>query len=172
MPFRYIAVVDEYDRPIGLRPKEDVWERGLLHRVVMILAEDTQGRVLLQKRAPQVNLFPGAWDYSAAGHVDAGETYEAAARRETEEEIGLRDASFKALASWRSHDTFKGRILNRFNRLYRIRLDAAKFDLQKSEVSEVRWFTLAEIQNLIETHPERLTPGLIGVIKKHYLNPA
>jgi 16S rRNA (adenine1518-N6/adenine1519-N6)-dimethyltransferase len=32
------------------------------------------------------------WDSSAAGHLDAGEEYESAARRELSEELGINDA--------------------------------------------------------------------------------
>lgn len=33
--------------------------------------------------------FPGAWDSSASGHLDRGESYDACAIRELREEIGL-----------------------------------------------------------------------------------
>src|SRR5437763_6195321 len=33
--------------------------------------------------------FPGAWDSSASGHVDSGESYDACALRELREELGL-----------------------------------------------------------------------------------
>ena len=33
--------------------------------------------------------YPGAWDSSAAGHLDAGEDYNEAAARELREELGL-----------------------------------------------------------------------------------
>ena len=35
---------------------------------------------------------PGVWDSSAAGHLDAGEDYATAARRELQEELGITDA--------------------------------------------------------------------------------
>ncbi|HTE57234.1 MAG TPA: NUDIX domain-containing protein [Verrucomicrobiae bacterium] len=166
--FTHIFVVDEQGKPVGLFPKEEVWAKGLLHRIVRVMAEDSQGRILLQKRSPHMDLFPNTWDHSAAGHVDEGETYQQAAQRETEEEIGVKNAVLEEIASWSTYDVVNGRILNRLNKLYRARLDAPSLDLEEAEVSEVRWFTLAEISRLIREHPDQVTPGLIQVMQDYY----
>ena len=164
-----ILVVDEHDRPVRVAKSEEVWEKGLLHRIVRVMAEDKQGRILLQKRSAHVDLFPNTWDHSAAGHVDENETYEQAAQRETEEEIGIKDVVLEEVASWPTYDVVNGRILNRFNRLYRARIDDDQsLALQEAEVSEVKWFTLAEIDKLIKNDPDQLTPGLIQVIQDYY----
>ena len=46
------------------------------------------GAVLLQKRSLWKDRQPGKWDSSAAGPLDAGESYEEAAVRELKEELG------------------------------------------------------------------------------------
>lgn len=46
------------------------------------------GRLLLGLRAAHKKAFPGCWDV-IGGHVEAGETPEAAMRRELLEEIGI-----------------------------------------------------------------------------------
>lgn len=45
--------------------------------------------VLLQKRAKSKKTWPGYYDVSTAGHIDAGESIVECAVREAEEEIGL-----------------------------------------------------------------------------------
>ena len=44
----------------------------------------------MQKRSHLKDAFPGAWDSSAAGHLDVGEPYAECAVRELEEELGIR----------------------------------------------------------------------------------
>ncbi|MBP3321047.1 MAG: NUDIX domain-containing protein [Clostridia bacterium] len=47
--------------------------------------------LLLQKRADSKDAYPGMLDISCAGHLSRGESYEDAAKRELEEELGLGD---------------------------------------------------------------------------------
>ena len=82
-------VVDDRDRIIGKQTRREVHARGLKHRAVHVLVVNERGEVYLQKRSFKKDTFPGAWDSSASGHVDAGETYEACVVREAREEIGL-----------------------------------------------------------------------------------
>ena len=62
---------------------------ALRHRAVHVLVYDDRGRLLLQKRAAGKEIQPGKWDTSVGGHLAAGESYPAAAVRETAEELGL-----------------------------------------------------------------------------------
>ncbi len=85
-------VVDESDRVTGQLARREVHRLKLRHRAVHLLVANRAGRVFLHQRSMQKDLFPGVWDSSAAGHVGAGEAYDATAVRELEEEIGCRPA--------------------------------------------------------------------------------
>ncbi len=82
-------VVDYRDRVIGKQTRREVHRRGLKHRAVHVLVLNERGEVYLQKRSFKKDTFPGAWDSSASGHLNSGETYEACVVREAREEIGL-----------------------------------------------------------------------------------
>lgn len=82
-------VVDDRDRVIGKQTRREVHRRGLKHRAVHVLVFNARGEVFLQKRSFKKDTFPGAWDSSASGHLDTGETYDACAVREAREEISL-----------------------------------------------------------------------------------
>jgi isopentenyl-diphosphate delta-isomerase type 1 len=69
--------------------RDDVHRKGLWHKTVHIWVMNRQGNLLLQKRALSKETFPGCWDISCAGHIDAGETPLEAAVRELKEELGF-----------------------------------------------------------------------------------
>ena len=76
-------------RSIGQEHRSEVHRLGLKHRAVhMCCSYNTRGAVFLQKRSVTKDTWPGAWDSSASGHLDAGETYDACAVREVREELG------------------------------------------------------------------------------------
>ena len=114
--------------------------------VVHICVFDRQGRLLVQKRTPNKNSWPGCWDVSAAGGVDAGETSRQGAEREFREELGYP----LDLTGLRPSVTvnFPGG----FDDFYIVTrdLDETKLVLQKEEVSAVRWVTLEELLDMVD----------------------
>lgn len=84
-------VVDEQDCVLRQATRREVHEQNLMHRAVHILVFNKNRDCLLQKRSMHKDRHPGVWDSSAAGHLDAGEDYETAARRELAEELGITD---------------------------------------------------------------------------------
>ncbi|MFA7344739.1 MAG: 16S rRNA (adenine(1518)-N(6)/adenine(1519)-N(6))-dimethyltransferase RsmA [Terrimicrobiaceae bacterium] len=82
-------VVDESDRVLRAEPRDVVHVNNLLHRAAHMLIFNRRGEILLQKRSIWKDRNPGRWDSSAAGHLDSGENYLEAARRELREELGV-----------------------------------------------------------------------------------
>jgi isopentenyldiphosphate isomerase len=166
-----IQIVDDNDSPIGEATINEAYDKNLLHRVVYIIVEDHEGRILLQKRGPAVRSYPNRWDISSAGHVDAGESYEAAAKREMGEEIGVRGSfELQEIAYFRSDEKHSGRLLSRFNKIYRTVIPAdSKLELQADEVAEVKWLEPAEVQQIITSRPDEVATGLTLSIE-HYEN--
>ena len=130
-------VVDCEDRVVGQQVRRVVHREGLLHRAVHIWLFDDEGRLLLQMRSASKDQFPLTWTSSASGHVDAGESYESAARRELEEELGVtcelrRVAKLPASEATAQEFTvlFVGRHKGRLNP-------------DPSEVADIRWWPVA-----------------------------
>ena len=91
-------VVNERDEVIGVAPRAQVHAEGLRHRAAHVLVFNPEGRLFVQRRSFAKDNSPGCWDTSAAGHLDAGEDYHAAALRELGEELGVApDAPLEAL---------------------------------------------------------------------------
>ena len=71
------------------RPARRGYARRLRHRCVFILARDAEGRIFVHRRTPTKLVFPSLYDMFVGGVVGAGETYDEAALREAEEELGV-----------------------------------------------------------------------------------
>jgi isopentenyldiphosphate isomerase len=84
-----LDLVDLRDRVVGQATLKDCLEKGLLHRAVAILVVRSSGKIVLQRRNRKDLWQPGRWTLSSTGHVMSGETYEAAAKRELSEELGI-----------------------------------------------------------------------------------
>ncbi|MFD8014025.1 NUDIX hydrolase [Streptomyces sp. NPDC058955] len=84
-----LDVVDEQDRVIGRAPRGEVYARGLIHRCVFVRVRDAEGRVFVHRRTPTKLVFPSMYDLFVGGVVGAGESYDDAALREAEEELGV-----------------------------------------------------------------------------------
>jgi isopentenyldiphosphate isomerase len=85
-----LAYYDDDQKEIGKATRSKVHMEGLLHKVVHCWVVDSNKQWLyFQQRAFDKKDFPGLYDISAAGHIDAGEDDETAAKREIGEEIGL-----------------------------------------------------------------------------------
>ena len=74
----------------GIRkPKPAVHRDGDWHRAAHLWIVTPDHEVLLQRRSPSKENFPGLWDVSVAGHLSAGESAAEAAVRESLEELSL-----------------------------------------------------------------------------------
>ena len=84
-------IVDDNGNIIGTAPRSKCHgDPSLIHRTAHVFVFHPDGRqVLLQLRRKDKDIQPGKWDTSVGGHLDHGEDYETAARRELREELGF-----------------------------------------------------------------------------------
>ncbi len=78
---------------------------GLPQGIALIVIQDREGKYLLMFRDGRAPRFPLQWGLFG-GHVENGEDPLQAARRELEEEIGVRGKKedFSSLGAWEVHD--------------------------------------------------------------------
>ncbi|SEO09542.1 NUDIX hydrolase [Actinacidiphila rubida] len=84
-----LDIVDEDDHVIGQAPRGEAYARGLRHRCVFVLARDAEGRIFVHRRTARKLVFPSMYDMFVGGVVGTGESYDDAALREAEEELGV-----------------------------------------------------------------------------------
>ena len=138
-----IEIWDESGVPTGRTALKSVAHKaGWFHPTVHIWFYTNSGKVLLQKRAPEKDTFPGLWDVSVAGHVQAEETPMEAALREIKEEIGLEviTGSLQFFGRFKSEHSHPGGILDRefhYGYLSELKVPLESLQPQVGEVSEV-----------------------------------
>ncbi|MFJ3494768.1 NUDIX hydrolase [Streptomyces sp. NPDC086091] len=84
-----LDVVDEQDRVVTQLPRGRVYAEGLRHRCAFVLARDAHGRIFVHRRTATKLVYPSLYDMFVGGVVGAGESYDDAALREAEEELGV-----------------------------------------------------------------------------------
>lgn len=155
-----VDILDERGNYTGeTATRDEAHAKGLYHKgvVLFILSSDNR-KVLLQKRSLQKKNWPGLYDASVGGHVDAGEFGYQALIREAKEEIGLdlkpHDFLFIGATSSHSSDNAK-----HFNEYYVINKDVEpeKLKYQAEEVETAEWFDREKLREMIENNLDGLT---------------
>jgi len=164
-PDELFDVVDLDDRVIGHAPRSEVHARKLLHRAIHVLVHNPDGHLFLHRRSPAKDTFPGCWDSSCSGHVDAGEDYPAAARRELVEELGWHDARLplRPLLKLRASPETGCE----FIRIFLLGPLSGPFDLNPEEITEGRWIVPAELDILLDEHPDHIAGALRLLWSRH-----
>lgn len=170
MKYPPIQVVNQSDEPVRGASLQEIEEQSLPHRIVYVVVESPDGRLLLQKRSPKVGVYQNCWDMSAGGHVDEGETYLVAAQRELQEELGLTGFDLKEIDSYYDEITPRPEILlKRFCKVYKTSIpDDTPIKPEPAEITETRLFTIDQIDRLIANQPETVAPGLVTYLKRCY----
>lgn len=83
-------VVDRNDRVVGQQNRSRFYEdKSSNGRVINAFIVNKQGQLWIPRRSAHKRLFPLHLDVSCGGHVQSGECYETAFRREVAEELNL-----------------------------------------------------------------------------------
>jgi len=152
--------VDIQDRPTGRQvTKQEAHDGKLLHRCIAIYVFDEQGRLYVQVHKKSGGLL----DNSVGGHVDGGEDYPTAAKREGEEELGLHGVELHELATSMYSD--EGRYAHMFG-LYECQPKGWEF-VPNDEVEQIIPMTLEEIVEQMNADPMRFTAGFIRTMRAY-----
>jgi 16S rRNA (adenine1518-N6/adenine1519-N6)-dimethyltransferase len=148
-------VVNEGNEVTGQAPRGDVHAKNLRHRAVHVFVLNKHGELWLQLRSHLKDVHPLRWDSSAAGHLDAGESYAAAAVRELQEELGI-EAATEHVGDIPATE----RTGWEFVELHRARHNGP-MNYAPDEIASGAFFRAEQIQDWIAARPEDFAGGFI-----------
>lgn len=153
-----VVVVNEKDEIIGTMPKKEAHKNGTPHRVAVIYVENEKGEILVQHRTD------GYLDHSSAGHVDPGESYVEAAKRELKEELGIEKVELKYIGHSRTwNEKYPG---VKVSHVFDIFCCVAEYtELQEDEVQDVYWADPNEILVEIQRDRGKFCNGFVESLK-------
>lgn len=114
-----LPAVDPEGNIIGKVSRKDAHGGTLtLHPVVHLHVMNSRGELYLQKRPVWKDIQPGKWDTATGGHVDWGETVDAALHREVAEELGITNFSPVPLGRYVFESKRERELVNAFKTVY------------------------------------------------------
>ena len=151
-----LDIADEYGNLTGeVMDRKKVHDLNLLHWEVAVFIINDKKQVLLQKRAATKRFNPNKWGL-CAGHVDSGESIDDTALREVEEEIGLK-LSLNDLHILEKMEVKKRESNSQLTRIYYVVCNKENFKVQTEELSEVKWFNIDDVIDMIKNNDDTLT---------------
>ncbi|MBS7648135.1 NUDIX domain-containing protein [Candidatus Bathyarchaeota archaeon] len=156
----YFYVVDENDNVIGRATRSECHKMRLIHRSVYVIVLNDRNEIFLQRRSMSKDLYPGCYACSATGHVDYGESYEDAARRELKEELGI-EAVLKEICKFKCFSETEREI----SVLYFCKHNGP-FRLNSEEISDGEFASIEKVKEALEREEKNFAYGSILALKE------
>jgi isopentenyl-diphosphate delta-isomerase len=162
-----VILVDENDNQIGVMPKMEAHEKGVLHRAFSVFTFNEKGELMLQQRAAHKYHSPLLWTNTCCSHQRSGETNLEAGKRRLQEEMGF-TTELKEVFSFIYKAPFD-------NGLTEHELDhvlVGYFDVEpninKEEVEDYKWMLLEDVKSDIEKNPSIYTEWFKIIFKESF----
>lgn len=151
-----VILVDEDDKEIGIKEKQQAHIDGNLHRCFSIQIFNSKGEQLLQKRAKHKYHSGGLWTNACCGHPCQGEDTKKAAERRLIEELGI-SCNLQKKTIFSYHAEFSnGLTENEIDHLFTGISDNNPI-LNLEEAEEYKWISKEDLKEDMKNHPENYT---------------
>ncbi len=160
-----LILVDKNNRKIGVEEKIKTHKKGLLHRAFSIFVFNSNGELLLQKRAKSKYHSGGLWSNTVCSHPRNGENYQQAIHRRLKEEMGF-DCNLEKITDIIYKSKLKnGLIENEYDRILRGEYNG-DIEPNPEEVMDYKWISLEELKKDINNNPDKYTSWFKIILNK------
>ena len=164
----FVVLVDQNDQKLGLMEKQQAHVAGLLHRAFSVFIFNSKGELMIQQRAASKYHSPTLWTNTCCSHPRDNETYEQAAHRRVEEEMG-----FDCELEYKFNFIYKAHLENDLIEHELDHVFIGTFDdepkLNPDEVMAYRWVELDDLKKDMEKNPQNYT-AWFKIIFEHYVS--
>lgn len=152
-----VVLVDKKNNQIGTEDKLEAHKNGgRLHRAFSIFIFNSEGELLLQKRAPEKYHSEGLWTNTCCSHPNPGEDLKEAVERRLQEEMGFQ-CEVKKIFDFIYKAKFEELTEKEFDNVLIGRSDQEP-EPNPEEVLEWKWMKMEEIKEDLKKNPKKYTP--------------
>ncbi len=163
----FVILVDKNDKKIGLMPKMEAHEKGVLHRAFSVFIFNDKNELMLQKRNINKYHSPGLWTNTCCSHQKDGESNINAGKRRLKEEMGF-CVDLNELDSFKYYVKFDNGLIEHELDHILIGEYNGSFKVNPDEVDEWKWLALDKIKHDIITNPNNYTEWFKIIMDNYY----
>lgn len=160
-----LDLVDADDNLIKVVPRDEVYEKNLeFVRVIDAFISNAEGKIWIPTRHMQKRIMPGGFDMGVGGHVEHGETYLDAFRKEVKEELGwdIDSLDYREVGKFGPRDG----LFQVVSTVYEIKSKLAP-EINPDDFIEAEWLFPQEVADkILAGHPAKM--NLLPLLKLVY----
>ena len=151
-----VILVNDADEEIGCMEKMEAHVKAVLHRAFSVFLFNSEGEMLLQRRAMSKYHSGGLWTNACCSHPRPGETTESAASRRTKEELGIEPRLNKAFSFTYRAAFENGLTEHEFDHVFVGHHDGNLYP-NPEEVSDTCYLSMEHIRQDLQEQPAKYT---------------
>jgi len=153
-------IVGENDNVVGKATREEAHSKNLLHRTIQVVVLNSGGEMLLQQRSQNMDTMKGYWSSAVGGHVNSGEAYLEAAKRELKEEINIQ-TELEEIGKVISLHPEHNQLITIFTCI-----NDGPFNHDEREIEKLEFLKPGKIKREIRLYTRKFTPAFLEVFRK------
>ncbi|MDO3427107.1 isopentenyl-diphosphate Delta-isomerase [Chryseobacterium sp. APV1] len=165
----FVVLVNPEDKVLGFMEKQQAHINGLLHRAFSVFLFNSNGEMLLQKRASGKYHSPLKWTNAVCSHPRSEETYLEGAKRRVKEELGIDVELSEKFNFIYKADVGNGLWEHELDHVFTGTFEG-EFYLNKEEVEEVRYISLENLNQEISENPDNFTEWFKIILEEYKHN--
>jgi isopentenyl-diphosphate delta-isomerase len=162
-----VILVNEKDEQLGLMPKQEAHEKGVLHRAFSVFVFNHKNELMLQQRALHKYHSPGLWTNTCCSHQRDGDSTIEAGKRRLFEEMGF-VTDLKETTSFIYKAPFDNGLTEHELDHILVGNFEEKPNINTEEVATWKWMDLEEVKKDIQAKPEIYTAWFKIIFDKFY----